>query len=139
MNLLKGKRLRVHMASVSLGFLKMEISEWLHRHIYNSVKRDKMCVSLSVCQRSPTQVIKHAGNTLIWGIVVLHPSPLNHFNFIDNLFSVWRPNRRNVFNLGTLKAIICQFFYWFIRVLTFLLTKPRVLLAFAVILSVWLF
>ena len=67
----------------------MEVPEWLHSHIQFD-KHDKTCVSPSVCQRSPTQVIKHAGNTLLWGIVVLHPSsrsPLNHFYFID-IFSV---------------------------------------------------
>ena len=105
--------------------------------IYDSMKHDKACVCPSIFQRSPTQVIKHTGDTFIRGIIMFHTycsSPLYHFGPTYILLSRGRPHRGSIFDLGRTSVLKASSLTDSLEVLMLLLMKPGVLLAFAVML-----
>ena len=105
MNTPEGNRVRV--TSEDLWSLKIWRYLDCYIAIYDSVKHDKTSVCSSVFQWSPTQAIKHSGDTFIRGIIMFHPSCISllyHFDLTYTLLGKGRPHRESIFELARRKA-----------------------------------
>ena len=95
---------RVHVTSVSQGFLKVCWKINCYVAINYFVKHYHAGINPSALQWSPTKLTQHICNTIISWEFIFHPSgssSLCHFNFVNVFFCVGWPNWGSILYFGT--------------------------------------